>query len=454
MLQCANSSYTDPPMETLLERPLHERRVVMMLRVGGMVLITMGLGWGIFFFTQEKWMTVAMDAFLIGVGALVLALVPRRKFMTAFALMMATNYLVVCTISLYLDVPTDAAPRTTHHFLLVLAVCSQLFFQNGNKLLRHIVVGIFMLTYVVFASTHFSMQSTYAVPDDIRLIGGWVNAGVSILAMYVLMQIMISDLSYASSMEAELKKGLDRGEFFLVYQAQITSDSKVVGAEALLRWQHPVRGIVSPALFIGHAERSGMIIPIGMQVLRTACKQLVEWSRIPEMAPLTLAVNVSAQQFGQDDFVAQVKSVIQATGVQTRGLKLELTESLLVQDIEDIVRKMTELRAIGVGFSLDDFGTGYSSLNYLKRLPLDQLKVDQSFVRDVLTDSNDAAIVRTVIALGKSMGFAVIAEGVETVGQRSFLIENDCHLFQGYLFSKPLPLGQFVDFVLGANKGA
>ena len=127
---------------------------------------------------------------------------------------------------------------------------------------------------------------------------------------------------------------------------------------------------------------------------------------------------------------------------------------LLVQDIEDIVRKMTELRAIGVGFSLDDFGTGYSSLNYLKRLPLDQLKVDQSFVRDVLTDSNDAAIVRTVIALGKSMGFAVIAEGVETVGQRSFLIENDCHLFQGYLFSKPLPLGQFVDFVLGANKGA
>jgi EAL domain-containing protein (putative c-di-GMP-specific phosphodiesterase class I) len=178
---------------------------------------------------------------------------------------------------------------------------------------------------------------------------------------------------------------------------------------------------------------------------------LVEWSRMPEMAHLTLAVNVSAQQFGQDDFVAQVKGVIQTTGAQTRGLKLELTESLLVQDIEDIVRKMTELRAIGVGFSLDDFGTGYSSLNYLKRLPLDQLKIDQSFVRDVLTNASDAAIVRTVIALGKSMGFAVIAEGVETAGQRSFLMENDCHLFQGYLFSKPLPLEQFVQFVRTAH---
>ncbi len=439
-------------MPTSTERPLHERRVVMMLRVGGVALITLGLGWAIFFAIQGNWITVALDTLLIGVGVSVLLLVPKRRFLLAFALMMACIYLVVCAISLWLDIPTEAAPRTTHHFLLVLAICAQLFFHNAHKVMRHAVVGVFMLTYVFFASTSYALHTDLAVPDHIRLVGSWINAGCSIAALYVLIQIMMSDLSHISSMEAEIQKGLERGEFFLVYQPQITSDSRVVGAEALLRWQHPRLGIVGPALFIELAERTGMIVPIGLQVLETACKQLVEWSKRPEMAHMTLAVNVSAQQFRQDDFVAQVQSVIASTGVDTRSLKLELTESLLIQDIEDIVQKMTALRAIGVGFSLDDFGTGYSSLNYLKRLPLDQLKIDQSFVRDVLTDTSDAAIVRTVIALGQSMGFAVIAEGVETPGQRSFLIENGCHLFQGYLFSKPLPIGQFVEFVFAASK--
>lgn len=439
-------------MSNLSERTVHERRVVMMLRVGGFVLITVGLGWGGFFAFLGDWLTVAIDGVLIAVGAATLALVPKRRFLTAFSLMMGSVYLVVCAISLWLDVPSVAAPRTTHHFLLVLAVCSQLFFQNGSKILRHSIVGIFMLTYIFFASTTFALHTEYAFPDSMRIGGSWINAGCSIIALYVLIQIMISDLTQVSSMEADLQKGLDRGEFFLLYQPQVTSNSKVVGAEALLRWQHPRLGVVSPALFIEMAERTGLILPIGMQVLETACKQLVDWSRRPEMVHLTLAVNVSAQQFRQDDFVDQVKGVIEATGVGACGLKLELTESLLIQDIDDIVRKMADLRALGVGFSLDDFGTGYSSLNYLKRLPLDQLKIDQSFVRDVLTDSSDSAIVRTVITLGKSMGFSVIAEGVETVGQRNFLMENDCHLFQGYLFSKPLPIGQFIDFVLAAHK--
>jgi len=186
-----------------------------------------------------------------------------------------------------------------------------------------------------------------------------------------------------------------------------------------------------------------LILPLGQWVLQTACKQLAAWSARPEMAHLTMAVNVSARQFRQPDFVAEVVSVLHTTGVKPERLKLELTESVLVDNVEDIIIKMTALKASGVGFSLDDFGTGYSSLSYLKRLPLDQLKIDQSFVRDILTDPNDAAIAKMVIVLAESLGLEVIAEGVETVAQRDFLANMGCHAYQGYLFSRPLPIDEF-----------
>jgi EAL domain-containing protein (putative c-di-GMP-specific phosphodiesterase class I) len=198
------------------------------------------------------------------------------------------------------------------------------------------------------------------------------------------------------------------------------------------------------------AEQSGLILPLGAWVLGTACAQLVAWSSLADLKNLKLAINVSVHQFRQADFVQQVKSVMERTGVQAHQLKLELTESSLVHDIDDIIVKMEQLKDMGVGLSLDDFGTGFSSLNYLKRLPLDQLKIDQSFVRDILTDPNDAAIARMVIGLGDSLGFSVIAEGVETQGQREFLIENGCHQFQGYLFSKPVPADAFERFVRSA----
>ena len=220
----------------------------------------------------------------------------------------------------------------------------------------------------------------------------------------------------------------------------------MTGAEALVRWQHPRRGLVPPAEFIPLAEETGLILPLGDWVLETACAQLVAWATRPEMAHLTLAVNVSARQFRHPDFVEQVLAVLDHSGANPQKLKLELTESLLLDDVEDIIAKMTALKAHGVGFSLDDFGTGYSSLSYLKRLPLDQLKIDQSFVRDVLTDPDDAAIARTIVALAQSLGLDVIAEGVETEEQRDFLERNGCHAYQGYLFSRPLPLEEFERF--------
>jgi EAL domain-containing protein (putative c-di-GMP-specific phosphodiesterase class I) len=235
-------------------------------------------------------------------------------------------------------------------------------------------------------------------------------------------------------------------QFVLHYQPQVTLIGGVTGAEALVRWQHPEHGMVSPAEFIPLAEETGLIVPLGNWVLETVCVKLSEWALQPGLANLTIAVNVSVRQFRHPDFVEQVLAVLENTGADPRRLKLELTESIFVDDIEDIIQKMLTLKDKGIGFSLDDFGTGYSSLSYLKRLPLEQLKIDQSFVRDVLIDPNDASIARTIVGLAQSLGLGVIAEGVETEGQRDFLSRSGCCTYQGYFFSKPLPIEMFEAF--------
>jgi diguanylate cyclase (GGDEF)-like protein/PAS domain S-box-containing protein len=243
-----------------------------------------------------------------------------------------------------------------------------------------------------------------------------------------------------AALEADLRQGLQREELLLYYQPMVDAHGQITGVEALVRWQHPQRGLVAPMEFIPIAEQTGLIFPLGEWVLKTACQQLVSWSEHSSTRQLSIAVNVSARQFRQSEFVEQVRQLLRQSGANPFRLKLELTESLLLSDMEDAIDKMSQLRAIGVSFSLDDFGTGYSSLSYLKRLPLDQLKIDQTFVRDVLTDPNDAAIVRTILALARSMELTVVAEGVETQGQREFLAYNGCRVFQGYLFGRPVPV--------------
>jgi diguanylate cyclase (GGDEF)-like protein/PAS domain S-box-containing protein len=259
------------------------------------------------------------------------------------------------------------------------------------------------------------------------------------------MQIIILE---RASLEKSLRIALHENQFVLHYQAQVEGECRrVIGAEALVRWIHPEQGLMPPNYFIPLAEDTGLILPIGLWVLETACAQLVNWSNRPSLAHLDLAVNISANQLHEPDFVDQVKAVLTRTGANPKRLKLELTESLLVTDIEGVIAKMASLKALGVGFSLDDFGTGYSSLSYLKRLRLDQLKIDRSFVEHILTDANDAAIAKMLIALAASLNLAVIAEGVEVDAQRAFLADLGCNLYQGYLFSRPLPIEAFEDFV-------
>lgn len=258
---------------------------------------------------------------------------------------------------------------------------------------------------------------------------------------------MQTALDEQSALEADLRQAVRRGQLQLHYQAQMDNQNQVIGAEALLRWRHPQHGLVVPDIFIPLAEETDLILSIGRWVLETACAQIKAWSGEDATRHLRVAINVSSREFRQPDFVAGVKQVLADTGADPTRLKIELTESLVIDNVAETIARMEALKAVGVGFSLDDFGTGYSSLSYLKRLPLEQLKIDRSFVDDLATDPNDAAIVQTIITMGHTLGLNVIAEGVETAEQLDRLNQYGCTTYQGFLFSRPVPLAEFEAFI-------
>lgn len=253
---------------------------------------------------------------------------------------------------------------------------------------------------------------------------------------------MEAEMTTRATLEHDLRQGLEQGQFELHFQPQV-NHGDIIGAEALLRWKHPERGWVPPAVFIPLAERTGMIVALGEWVITAACQQLAAWAKHPEFSHLHLSVNISPLEFHQEQFVGSILAALRRAGAPPRRLRLELTESMLLHDINHTIAKMDVLQRYGVTFSLDDFGTGYSSLSYLNRLPLKELKIDQSFVRRALEDDDVAVITQTIIALGRTLQLQVLAEGVETAAQRNFLIRHGCHLWQGYLFGRPASLAEF-----------
>lgn len=289
-------------------------------------------------------------------------------------------------------------------------------------------------------------HNSYSVDDllkqaDVAMYQAKANGKNSLVFFEQKMQEAIN---YRVVLENDLRRGILHNEFVLYYQPQLDNYNKVYGAEALIRWIHPEKGLISPLTFIPLAEETGLIVKMSLWVFKEACQQLVKWSQEVKTAHLTLAVNVSINHFKQDDFIVQLIEILESTKADPTKLKLELTESALITNMEDGIAKMNILKQYGVNFSLDDFGTGYSSLNYLKRMPLQQLKIDQSFVRDIFSSVNDAIISKTIINLAQNLNLEVIAEGVETIEQKQFLLENGCNRYQGYLFSKPLPISDFM----------
>jgi EAL domain-containing protein (putative c-di-GMP-specific phosphodiesterase class I) len=418
-----------------------------MLLLGSTVTILVSVFWGVFFLLRGNWVPVALDTLAIALSFTAMALTRAGRTRVASRLLIAVLYVVLALNAAVFDIPTLAVPRSAHQFLLALGVVSCLLTRDEPAWLRHGIPLLCLATYLVFASSNAGLVTPLALPESVRAGGVWLNQAIALATIYAAIHVIQTDAAERSGMENELRDALLRGEFLLHFQPQVDSAHRVVGAEALVRWQHPQRGLVPPGEFIPLAERSGLMLPLGDWVMRTACAQLRVWQKQPATASLVLAVNVSASQFEQPDFVARVLATVAAAGIEPGRLKLELTESMLARDLEDIIVKMTALKAHGIGFSLDDFGTGFSSLSYLRRLPLDQLKIDQSFVRTITTAPGDEAIAQAVVTLGRSLGLDVIAEGVETGEQRRCLARLGCKVYQGYLFSRPVPSVEFEAFV-------
>lgn len=421
------------------------------LLLSSIALSAISLIWGVYFLARGNFDVWPLNVVSIAVAAATAVLTMRGHIRAASITVFCAVYLILCVFCTFLDVPTPDAPRSNQNYFLVVGLFAWLVFKGDKPWLRHGMVLAALLGFIFFASSSWVPTTAYALGPDVRVAGTWIHNIVVTGLLWTLLWVMQADLSERNVMEADLRKALAANQMVLYYQPQTGNDGRIVGAEALLRWRHPVKGMVSPADFIPLAEQTGLILPIGHWVLGMACAQLRTWAENPDTAHLSLAINVSALQFKQPDFVSQLVSVLDRSGIDPTRLELELTESMLVNDVNDIISKMVALKEKGVRLSLDDFGTGYSSLSYLKKLPLDQLKIDQSFVRDMLFDSNDVAIVRTVVELARGMGLHVIAEGVETEEQRQFLATLGCLSFQGYLLSRPVPIDDFNTVVSAHN---
>ena len=425
--------------KTLAER--HRRRVTLLLTVSGLLTAAMTAGWSLVLLGHASWQAAMIPVPGV-VGGLLAAWVARRGWIyLGGSIQCLALYAVVCASCLLLDPTTEAMPRTTHLYLIPLATGMYMGLRGSPPWLRHTLLAFVLATFVALASTNVGLDATWVLPDELRSLGGPVNTVTAVLAMGVNMHIMQADLEARSMYEADLREAIRSGQLALHYQPQVDDAGRVTGAEALLRWPHPRRGMISPGEFIPLAERTGLILPMGAWVIDTACAHLAELARRPETAGLTVSVNVSVHQIREPDFVVKAVAAIERHGVNPQRLKMELTESVFARDMDDLITKMKALRQYGVSFSLDDFGTGYSSLSYLKRLPLDQLKIDQAFVRDLLTQQRDLAIARTIVDLGRSLNMSVMAEGVETREQLQILESMGCRHFQGYLFGKPMPFG-------------
>ena len=312
---------------------------------------------------------------------------------------------------------------------IIIDVIEQPFQLDGNEHLNTASLGLYFYNSMADRVTDMLQRA------DLAMYYTKENGRNNLSIFNPAMQ---SALTSRSMMESKLRHALRNQEFILYYQPQISDQGKTLGFELLLRWQSPDLGLIEPAEFIGLAEETGLIIAIGAWVIEQACHKLAQWQKIPDFAALTLAVNVSARQFAHKNFVEQTLETATRLGINSNMLKLELTESMLMHDIDASIEKIWQLKHCGFRFSLDDFGTGYSSLSYLRRLPLDELKIDRSFFSDLLIDEKDAAIVHTIVVLAKNLGLVLIAEGIENEPQRQVLASYGCSVYQGYLYGVPL----------------
>lgn len=422
-------------------------RIQTLILYGGAITFVVSAAWSAFYASAGSWLHAAY-ALLSALSGGVMLLLAWRSHLRAAAIVMSHAILLTTLIGCFFDAPPDGLSRSVHFHLFPIVAATFLVFSHEGFYLRVLLPVFGVLSFLVFALGLAPLPpKELASPVAGLTAVVWLHTITGVLGLCIVAVVLQTSVSARHTMEGEIRRAIARGEFHLLYQPQVSAAGQMQGAEALLRWKHGKKGNISPGAFIPLAEETGLIIPIGDWVLRAACAQLAAWAASPLTAQLTVSVNVSASQFRQPDFVEQVRSIVRLSGARPELLKLELTESALAEDAAVVSGKMQALKDLGISWSLDDFGTGYSSLSSLKQLPFDQLKIDQSFVRDLLNDDRNLAIVSTILQLGQSLGLDIIAEGVETQAQFALLRQAGCSSFQGYLFSRPVSAGDIAAFM-------
>lgn len=404
--------------------------------------------WIPIFAVTRNWYPVILVCILLAAIVLGWHVARRGNISAGFMLAQLVCMAYVIVFSLTFDIPSEAIPRVSHCYFLVIALAGYANYQRAPSLLQLAAILVCLLGFVVFASTPMAFSFASPMPDGIRIFSAWLNA-LSVVVLLCGGVLMLQlEFSRDGKMARELRAALAEGQFELFYQPQVDRAGTVVGAEALLRWNHPKRGYVPPDEFIPVAERVNLMPRIGSWVLKEAVQTLAGWTGREATERLVLSINVSADQFLMPDFVALVTGTLEAYAIAPARLKLELTESVFVADIDDLVEKMRALQAAGIGIALDDFGTGYSSLSYLRQLPLQQLKIDRSFVREVTESSRGASLAKNIARMGHDLNLQILAEGIETEEQFRFMLSCGCTRFQGYYFGRPVAIAAFEERVV------
>ncbi|WP_322990781.1 EAL domain-containing protein, partial [Hoeflea sp.] len=431
----------------------YSTRMVAAFRYGSVAIAGVGLIQAVVFALMGSWLVVAMELAVFVAGLAIYVLIRRGHLAFGVLVGQAALLLIAIIMGLLLDVPTSEAPRISHLYLLVVAALGYLNYQREKLRTQLALIGLCLLSFIVLASAPIT-SPFIVMPDVARTIGTWANAFVATAMLAACFHAMQAELTRKDKYSRDLMAALWRGEFNLVYQPQVDGSQNTIGAEALLRWNSLQRGSVSPVDFIPQAEKLGLMVTIGGWVLERGCCTLAEWGASPHFRHLSLSINVSTSQLMHEDFESFVRDTLVKTGADPRRLILELTESVLVTDIELVIAKLNALRELGITIALDDFGTGYSSLSYLRRLPIQQIKIDRSFVQDAVNSSDSASLVKNIVLMSRDLGRTVLAEGVETMEQHNLLAQFGCIEFQGYIYGKPMALNDFEQRIEVETKGS
>lgn len=418
-------------------------RTVVAYRYGSLIAAGAGLIWAAIFAAIGWWGVVALDVGIIATGFTMYMLINRGHLAIGLLLAQAALMVIIVMMGLLIDVPTAEAPRVSHLYLLVMAALGYLNYQREKSRAQLALIGFNLVGFVVLASATLASPFVVTMPELLRSTGTWINTIMATTMLAAAVHAMQAEFVRKDKFSRDLVAALWNDEFQLVYQPQVDLSQTTIGAEALLRWNNPQRGAVSPVEFIPQAEKLGLMVAIGGWVLETGCYTLAAWGRNPHFQHLTLSVNVSASQLMHEDFEASVRNTLLKTRANPHRLILELTESIMVTDMEEVIAKLERLHDLGITISLDDFGTGFSSLSYLRRLPIQQIKIDRGFVQDAVKTTRSASLVKNVIRIGLDLDQNVLAEGIETPEQHALLAFAGCKQFQGYLYGKPMTLNDF-----------